>query len=261
MAEEVLGASDSPDLGVTADAGAETASGAESEPELFTVKVGGREEKVSLDEALKGYQRGEDYTRKTQALATRERELQQYVGLANWIQEKPEEAVRTLAAQFNISLTDKQVDRMAAQVGDDDDPLARIERQFNQLTSKLTAREQADLEAQQSAKNAEATKQQILNEVSDLHEKHGDFVDLELMNYALEHGFSNMAQAYKAWQFDAMQDQRIAEQNAKVEAKRKGQIVEGGTSRAPGAVTPSGKGGKTSIHDAFMAALADEVNA
>lgn len=44
----------------------------EEEPEaepLYTVKINGKEEQVTLQEALKGYQRNVDYTRKTEALS------------------------------------------------------------------------------------------------------------------------------------------------------------------------------------------------
>lgn len=47
----------------------EDAEAPEEQPELYTVKVAGEEVKVTLDEALKGYSREQDYTRKTQALA------------------------------------------------------------------------------------------------------------------------------------------------------------------------------------------------
>jgi hypothetical protein len=46
--------------------------GSEEEPEtepLYTVKINGKEETVTLQEALKGYQRNVDYTRKTEAVA------------------------------------------------------------------------------------------------------------------------------------------------------------------------------------------------
>jgi hypothetical protein len=42
---------------------------ADEQPELYTVKVAGDEVQVTLEEALKGYSREQDYTRKTQALA------------------------------------------------------------------------------------------------------------------------------------------------------------------------------------------------
>ena len=41
----------------------------ETKPEIFTVKVDGKEVEVTLDELQKGYSRTQDYTRKTQQLA------------------------------------------------------------------------------------------------------------------------------------------------------------------------------------------------
>lgn len=48
------------------------------QPQAFTVKVDGEEVEVTLDELLKGYSREADYTRKTQALAERSKEIDQY---------------------------------------------------------------------------------------------------------------------------------------------------------------------------------------
>jgi hypothetical protein len=45
----------------------------EAEPELFTVKVDGREQQVTRDELLNGYQRQADYSRKTAELAEQRR--------------------------------------------------------------------------------------------------------------------------------------------------------------------------------------------
>jgi hypothetical protein len=47
----------------------EEAEAPEEQPVLYSVKVAGEEVQVTLDEALKGYSREQDYTRKTQALA------------------------------------------------------------------------------------------------------------------------------------------------------------------------------------------------
>jgi len=41
----------------------------DEQPQLFTVKIDGKEEQVPADELVRGYQRQSDYTRKTQALA------------------------------------------------------------------------------------------------------------------------------------------------------------------------------------------------
>lgn len=60
--------SDEPEDGEQSEA-EEDAEAPEEQPELYTVKVAGEEVQVTLDEALKGYSREQDYTRKTQALA------------------------------------------------------------------------------------------------------------------------------------------------------------------------------------------------
>lgn len=49
----------------------------EDEVELFTVTINGEEKQVSLEEALSGYQRQEDYTRKTQEVAETKKEAQE----------------------------------------------------------------------------------------------------------------------------------------------------------------------------------------
>lgn len=49
----------------------------EPEDQLYTVKINGKEEQITLTEALKGYQRQADYTRKMQALAEDRREAEQ----------------------------------------------------------------------------------------------------------------------------------------------------------------------------------------
>lgn len=44
--------------------------------ELFTIKVNGKESKVTLEELQKGYQRDSDYTQKTQAISAERKELE-----------------------------------------------------------------------------------------------------------------------------------------------------------------------------------------
>lgn len=67
---------------------------APEEPQLYTVKIDGKEEQVTLDEALKGYQRQLDYSRKTEALAKNRKEFEQ-----------ERQAVTTERAQYAQLLT------------------------------------------------------------------------------------------------------------------------------------------------------------
>lgn len=61
-----------------ADEPDEQEAGAEGDeqPETYTVEVDGQQVEVTLDELMRGYSREADYTRKTQAVADRERELE-----------------------------------------------------------------------------------------------------------------------------------------------------------------------------------------
>jgi hypothetical protein len=79
------------DLATEADEATEEESEVESEEEgetheesdqHFTVKVDGKEERVKLDELLAGYSRTADYTRKTQALSTERKSLEEELSKA-----------------------------------------------------------------------------------------------------------------------------------------------------------------------------------
>lgn len=76
----------------------------DDEPELYTVKIDGKEEKVSLEEALKGYQRQADYTRKTQALSEKEKTLQTEMEQVRAEREQYAELLPQLEAQIEAAI-------------------------------------------------------------------------------------------------------------------------------------------------------------
>ncbi len=49
----------------------------QQEQSLYTVKVNGKESKVTLDDLIGGYQKGQDYTQKTEAVAQQRREAEE----------------------------------------------------------------------------------------------------------------------------------------------------------------------------------------
>ena len=59
-----------------ADTEEKTEEGEAEEPQMVTIKVDGKTETVPLEEALQGYQRHRDYSRKTAELANQRRELE-----------------------------------------------------------------------------------------------------------------------------------------------------------------------------------------
>lgn len=266
MSEEVVAAEGTSSVGTgveeptslgdtsTEGAGAQAESGSE-EPILYTVKVGGKEEKVTFDELQKGYMRQADYTRKTQELSQDKQRLAQAQQLAEAFERDPHGTVKALASYLNVDMgTARQVAEAAASEADDD-PIARVERQLQGLTQQLTQREQAELQARTQAEQQAQAKALIESELAQLHAEHGDFPDMELIQYAVDNGLQDLRKAHRYWQFEAQEVQRIAELNAATEAKRRAQVVGGGHSAAPAAVASGPANGKMTVADAFMAAL------
>ena len=69
----------------------------------YTVKIDGREERVSLDELQNGYQRQADYTRKTQELASERKRLEQAEAIVSSLESDPESTLKALSDAFGIS--------------------------------------------------------------------------------------------------------------------------------------------------------------
>lgn len=244
------------DLGATSTegAGSQAESGSAEEPILYAVKVGGKEEQVTFDELQKGYMRQGDYTRKTQELSQEKQRLAQAQQLADALERDPKGTITALAGYLNVDFgTAAAVAQQVA--GDDDDPLLRLEKKFEGFTQQLTAREQAEKSARDQATQAQAIQAQIEGELQALHGRYGEFPDAEVCQYAADHGVNNLDAAYKAWQFEAQDTQRLAELNAATEAKRRAQVVSGGHSTAPAAVARGPANGRMTIDEALQAAL------
>src|ERR1019366_869280 len=94
-------------------------------------------------------------------------------------------------------------------------------------------------EAQRAAEQQRAVmvEAKIRSDLNDLHDTFGVFDDGELMRYAVDHRIEDLGVAMRAFQYDMDSERRIRERNQITESKRKAQVVEGGTSAAPGSVT------------------------
>jgi len=66
------------------------------------VKVDGQDEEVPLREALSGYSRTADYTRKTQELAQQRQQAEYALTLERALQSQPAETLRILAQQYGV---------------------------------------------------------------------------------------------------------------------------------------------------------------
>lgn len=131
-----------------------------AEPELFTVKVDGREQQVTRDELLNGYQRQADYSRKTAAAAEARREAEQLAQSVHAERQHYAQQLDQVAAVLQASLPARPSQEQL-----DADPIGYMqakeawESRVGQLQNVLQERDRA---AQQMQQHAHQQQQQSL---------------------------------------------------------------------------------------------------
>jgi hypothetical protein len=217
---------------------------------LVTVKVDGEELRVPLREALSGYQRQADYTRKTQSLAERERQLEYYETLSRALEQDFDTTVNILRQRYGHV----EADRMVAQAQDDQgywdsdpwgenqwesnpdyDRIDRIEQQLSQM------REQQELQEAQKV---------IASTLQGLQGKYGQsFNPQEVVRAALDRGITDpnyFEMVYRDLAYDKLlarqQAARTASEQRQAEnATRRAAAVNASTSLHSGnGVSPEG---------------------
>lgn len=207
------------------------------------LKVDGEELDVPFKEALSGYQRQADYTRKTQELASQRESLQHAATLAQALERDPMGTLDVLARHYGANIANQQ---MPAEP-EFTDPL---ERQVWEMNQKIQSFEQAQAQ------------QDLEREVSRLQTQYPDFDPVSVITTALNSGTDNLEAVYKQLAFDKLMNEvqtyRQAQQviadreNQVVDAKRNAAFVAGGASANGAGVEPVGR--ITSVRDAWAAA-------
>lgn len=204
--------------------------------------VAGEEVEVELSEALAGYQRQADYTRKTQELAEQRKQVQFAAAIQQALENDPAATIQLLVEHYGIN---------GQQAPDEEELyLDPSERQLRELESRVRS-----FEEQQAMQQLERT-------IGSLQQKYGeDFDANEVVAAALASGNDDLEAVYKMIAFDRLvAKQQVQSQVAKqqqereqavVNAKRDAAIIDGGSS-AQG--TSVGIPAITSIRDAFTAA-------
>jgi len=213
--------------------------------QTFTVKVDGEDVQVSLDEALNGYMRQADYTRKTQEVAQQREELSYAERIAQALEADPQGAVRALAAAYEIELGQSPAAPPAAEPAE---PLDPQEAWQQRVDGFIADQEQRAFEAQVRADLAEMKTQ------------FGEFDDNQVIEYAVTNSIPNVKEAAKAFVVDrvlAAAQRQVAERQAKT-AKDSLPPVAGGHGVAGGTVTSGGTAPADSIEAAF--ALAEQTH-
>lgn len=207
------------------------------------VKVDGQELDVPVKEALSGYQRQADYTRKTQELAAQRESLQYAQTLAEALQADPNGTIELLSRHYGAAPAANQEPQVDLEL------LDPVERQVYELNQKVQMFEQAQAQ------------QELEREINRLTSKYQDFNPSEVINHALRSGVTDLEAAYKQVAYDRLAQEVAAIRGAQqvvaskeqeiIDAKRNAGFVSGGTS-ANGATEPVGK--ITSVADAWLAA-------
>lgn len=223
--------------------------------ELVKVKVNGEELSVPLSEALAGYQRTADYTRKTQELAEQRQAVQFAQTLQQALEADPARTISYLQEQYGLS--NAQAAQLADQYqqDDDDDWLADpLERRIQEFERKFQAWEQQQAQVE------------LQGELKSLQARYGqDFNPQEVVQEALRRGTDDLEGVYKAIAFDRLFAARQAEAEAQAataadeERRTKAKVAASGVHTGPSAagVTAAPSTTPTSIADAFRAAKAE----
>ena len=200
--------------------------------------VAGEEIEVSLKEALAGYQRQADYTRKTQELSQQRQQVQFAAALQEALENDPAATVELLQKHYGID----------SQVAEEDEFLDPSEKQIRSLEKRI-----ASFEEQQALSEIERT-------VSGLQARYGeDFDANEVVAKALATGNSDLEAVYKQIAFDRLWEGQMKQKQAAtaqqqreqqiVEQKRQTGIVSGAGGGAASADVSNGK--VSSLRDAF----------
>lgn len=213
-------------------------SEASSEEPVYTVKVDGDEQEVTLSELQNGYQRQADYTRKTQQVAAEKERLQQAEAIVSALENDPEGTLTTLAQTFGISMGSAKNEDSG---WDDVDP---SEKKLAELERKIEVQERA------------ARVQLVDKEVDRLRDRYGDFDKQDLLHHAVTNKITNLDAAYAHWQFNDVKlaADKLRQDKEITEKKRDAAVVTTGGSTQAGthAEIPSEK--VFSIRDAFALA-------
>jgi hypothetical protein len=160
------------------------------------VRVDGEDQEVPLAEALQGYSRQQDYTRKTQALADQQREAQFALSLQRALESNPEATLRVLQDQFIPPSPPEEAEPEI----DWDDPLeVKLYQQEQQIRSMQQAQANRDLQ----------------EAVWVLRQRYGDgFNPQAVVGRAMAQGRMDLEGVYKEMAFEQIWMQQQAQQEA-----------------------------------------------
>jgi hypothetical protein len=224
-----------------------TAETPEQEQELFDyteigdkfvkLQVDGQDVIVPVKEALAGYQRQADYTRKTQELSEQRKQVQFASTLAESLQQDPAGTLQALNQHYGIKtpIQDQEVE---------EEYLDPAEKQLRNLEQRIASFEQ------------QKAMDELTRTIDSLQGKYGDdFNADEVVAKALATGSNDLEAVFKQITFDKVYSKaseatkKLSEEQSRVEAKRSASVVSGGSANKN---TVGAKAAKpTSVFEAY----------
>lgn len=203
----------------------------QEEPQKFRVKAAGEEREVTLDELIKSYQLGTDYTKKSQAVAEERKAVEaerQRIEEAKYLRDQYAERLQVIEQMLNQQPEAENLDYLK-----ENDPIgyavkvAELSQREKQLAQVQAERQriaqQQEQERQEQLSHviqAEARKlAEVIPEYAD--PKKGEAMRRELREFGLKVGFSDQELAgvydsravvtlWKAMQYDKLQSSKPA---------------------------------------------------
>ena len=203
----------------------------QEEPQKFRVKAAGEEREVTLDELIKSYQLGTDYTKKSQAVAEERKAVEaerQRIEEAKYLRDQYAERLQVIEQMLNQQPEAENLDYLK-----ENDPIgyavkvAELSQREKQLAQVQAERqriaEQQERERQEQLSHviqAEARKlAEVIPDYAD--PKKGEAMRRELREFGLKVGFSDQELAgvydsravvtlWKAMQYDKLQSSKPA---------------------------------------------------
>lgn len=199
-------------------------------PDTHTVKVDGEEIEVTVEEALAGYMRQADYTKKTQSLSSEKEKYAAFDALSEALRDNPQDALTKLARLYGVDLAQSQDNHIEDPLDDLEPALAAEIREMRSFTSEFRADQERRAAAERSAA-IDAEIEAVRVKFSDT-----DLDEVELLEFAVNNGVQNLEAAYKALAFEKANAPKAKSTKKVVEQKRKAPPVEGGRNRSKGVV-------------------------
>lgn len=230
------------------------------------VKVDGEDQEVPLREALSGYSRTADYTRKTQELAQQRQQADYALTIQRALQAQPEETLRLLARQYGIQFEQSPPrpepwEQPSYDDGSETNPYADpLEQRLNQQQRMIE-----QMMSQNAQRQADETLRAAIGGLQRRYQL-DDATVREVVSTALQSrmGPESFDMIYKNIAFD-----RAEKARAQAQARREAQEAQRGANRAvaqqvigngasangAGGPLPGVSDGRMSISEAYEAAL------